>query len=200
MAKKDVENRTAMFHDYSIDIPSRTIWMGSERVTMSDESGTDAQMAERIIKNLTLLDSVSGDPITILMNNPGGDWHSGMAIVDRMLSCRSSITIVGLGQIFSMGSVIFQAADNRIMTPNAIQMLHYGFFGVEGETKTVQKWAKESQRIDAKTEQIYFDKMKVKNPKITLHKVKELLDRDTILTAEESIELGLADSILEVKK
>src|SRR5271166_6582243 len=115
IVKDDVDR----FHDYSIHIPSRTIFMGTENLSETDfeESGVDTSMAERQIKNLHLLDSISKDEITILMNNIGGDVIHGMAIYDAIRSCQSHITIKVLGHAMSMGSIILQAADERLMLP-----------------------------------------------------------------------------------
>ncbi len=74
---KHVRDDLDRFHDYSIYIPTRTIYMGSEEHDLVEgESGTDGAMAERVIKNLHILDSIAEAPIQILMNNIGGDEYA----------------------------------------------------------------------------------------------------------------------------
>lgn len=196
MAKKINRDEIDRLHDYGIYIPTRTIFMGSESYDIEQgESGCDGFMAERIIKNLHVLESISIDPITILMNNIGGDEYHGFAIYDAIQACKSHVTIRVFGHAMSMGSIILQAADDRIMAPTSRQMIHYGTWGIHDHAKTTQQWAKEGQKIDCWMEQMYLDKMKEKNPKASLGHLKKMLDHDTFLTAQESCVLGLADSV-----
>lgn len=185
------------FHDYSLYIPQRTIYMGSEEFSLTDgESGTDGLMAERTIKNLTILEALNSDPITIIMNNIGGDEYHGFAICDAIKACKSHVTIKVLGHAMSMGSIILQAADQRIMAPNARQMMHYGTWGIHDHSKTAQKWAQEGLKIDEWMEAMYLARIHEKVPTFPIQKLKKMLDHDTFLTAKESIALGLADKVL----
>lgn len=183
-------------YDYDIYIPSRTIYMGSVESSMTEgESGVEAVMAERVIKALHLLDQ-KDEPITIIMNNPGGDWFHGMAIYDAIKGCQSHVIIKVYGMAMSMGAVILQAADERIMAPNARFMMHYGYMGFEGHSKTFDKWADENKRINKEMEQILLKKIQVKHPNYTLEDLRKALDHDTILTAADTVALGLADDVL----
>jgi len=187
------------FYDYDIHVETRTIYMGSVSVDFDDESGTDANMAERVIKGLHLLDlsAPTGDkPITIIMNNLGGDWYHGMAIYDAIKACKNHVTIVVYGYAMSMGSIILQAADKRTMMPNSRLMIHYGTNGYYGHTKTFIKWAEETKKIDIEMENIYMEKIKEKNPTFTLHKLKEMCKFDTFLNSKEALGVGLIDEIL----
>lgn len=186
------KNSIDQLHDYSIHIDSRTIFLGSEEV----ESGTDNKMAERLIKNLHLLESISKEAITIIMQNPGGEEYSMFAMYDAIRASKCHITIKAFGEIMSAGSIIFQAADVRIMAPNAVQMVHYGSFAFEGHAKDVQKWAKESSRIDNWMEQVYYQRIKTKKSKVTILDTQKLLMFDSFLTAKQSVDLGLCDKIL----
>lgn len=182
-------------YDYDLYIPSRTIYMGSVESDMENgESGVEAVMAERVIKALHLLDQ-KNEPITIIMNNPGGDWFHGMAIYDAIKACQSHITIKVYGMAMSMGGVILQAADKRIMMPNSRFMMHYGYMGFDGHSKTFDKWADENKRINREMEQIFLDKMQEINPSFTLKQLQDLLDHDTIYTSQETVAAGLADEV-----
>jgi ATP-dependent Clp protease protease subunit len=186
------------FHDYSIYVPKRTIYMGSEEVSIEHgESGTDGSMAERTIKNLTILEALSSDPITIIMNNIGGDEYHGLAIFDAIKACKSHVKIIVMGHAMSMGSIILQAADERVMAARSSQMIHYGQWSFNGHAKTGQKWAKEFDRLDNWMEQLYLTRIQEKNPDFTLKKLKSMLNHDTFLSAQQSISLGLSDSILD---
>jgi ATP-dependent Clp endopeptidase proteolytic subunit ClpP len=168
--------------------------MGSVESNDDGDSGVDAIMAERVIKALHLLDQ-KDEPITIIMNNPGGDWFHGMAIYDAIKACQSHITIKVYGMAMSMGGVILQAADKRIMMPNAKFMMHYGYMGWDGHSKTFDRWAAENKRINKEMEQIFLDKMQEVNANFTLKQLEDLLDHDTIYTAQETVNMGLADEV-----
>lgn len=185
------------FHDYSLYIPKRTIYIGSEECSVEHgESGTDGAMAERAVKNLTILDSLSADPITIIMNNIGGDEYHGFAIYDAIKSCQSEVKVIVMGHAMSMGSIILQAADERIMAPTSRQMIHYGTWGQHDHAKTSWKWAQEGERINDWMEKMYLTQMHKKDPNFPIQRLKKMLDHDTFLTAQESVELGLADKVL----
>lgn len=187
------------FYDYDIYPESRTLYMGSTSSDDGNESGTDYAMAERIIKGLHILDTSapSGDkPITILMNNLGGDKYHGLAIYDAIKACKNHITIIVFGHAMSMGSIILQAADKRIMTPHSKIMIHYGTWGSQGHPKATYRWAEEGKRYDAIMESLYMEKILLKQPDFKVKRLKEMLDFDTFFTAQEAIDFGLIDEIL----
>lgn len=188
------------FYDYDVHPETRTVYLGSVEHTIEQgESGTDGAMVERLIKALHILDSSApnGDqPITIIMNNPGGDKYHGVAIFDAIKACKNHITIKVFGHAMSMGSIILQAADRRIFSPNSKIMIHYGTWGHYGHPKEFYKWAEEGKKYDSWMEEVYFEKIKEKKPAFTLNKIKEMLNFDTILNAKEALELGLIDEIL----
>lgn len=188
------------FHQYGIHLRTRTIYIGSEYSDVDGESGTDARMAEKATKNLLMLSSISNDTITIITNNVGGDVTHGMALYDAIKECTAPVTMVVFGQASSMGSVILQAASTRLITPNAIQMLHYGQLNLTGESLTVYNTARESKRIDKWMERMYLGRITEKHPTFTIPKVQAMLKSDTYLTAEQSVEYGLADGIYRKDK
>lgn len=198
MSKRVNRDDIDKFHDYGIYIPKRTIYLGSVNVNAEtdEEAGVDAHMAERVIKNLTILDAAQEDAIMIIMNNPGGDVVHGMAIYDAIKACRSHVTVKVYGYAMSMGSVILQAADVRIMAPNSSLMIHMGYFAASGHPKTVYRQTDEGKRQDKLVEQIYLDKIREKFPDFSPQRLKGMLDHDTFLTPKQAVEHGLADKVL----
>ena len=183
--------------DSGIYVPTRHIYIGSAHSDGDlNEAGCDYLMAEMAIKNLHILESVNKDPITILMNNLGGEINHGFAIYDAIKLCESHVTIKVFGHAMSAGSIVFQAADVRMMSPTSRQMLHYGTMSSDDHAKTFQKWAKEGEKVDKWMEQMYLARMKERNPHFTLARLQRMLDHDTILTAKESVEYGLADKVI----
>lgn len=196
--KKATHDDIDKFHDYSIHLPTRTLYMGSEHISDADfsESGTDTSMAERMVKNIHILDHINQEPITIIMNNIGGDPYHGLAIYDAIKAAKSEVIIKVFGHAMSMGSIILQAADERQMAPNSRQMIHYGALTIGGHSKTVDKQAKEEAKINQWMEDMYLQKIHEKQPDFKLKRLQKMCDHDTFLTAEESVALGLADKVI----
>lgn len=201
MTTRIIRDDLDKFFDYGINIPTRTIYLGSlDYDAEDDETGVDYGMAERAIKSLHLLDSVSaegGKPIYILMNNPGGFLYHGLAIYDAIKACKNPVTITVYGMAMSMGSVILQAADERIMAPNSSLMIHYGSLGIEADIKVVENYMKEMNKHNIWLEDLYLSKIRDMHPKFTRKKVVDMCTMDTYFTAQEALEIGLADSILK---
>jgi ATP-dependent Clp protease, protease subunit len=196
---------TEVFFLYSVHIPTRTIYLGSVEYTADeDETGVDFAMAERFIKGLHILDSLSpaGDnPINIIMNNPGGDVTHGLAIYDSISACKSHVTIKVRGNACSMGGYILQAADERIMSPNSVFMFHAGYDTFNSNhPKTIKKWVKFNEEQGERVDKILLDKINSKRdsdnkPRMSKAYFDKLNDFDTILTPEETVDMGLADKI-----
>jgi len=183
-----------LWHERGLSLPTRTVYVGSETVDYDGSSGVDGRLAERVLKNLHTLEQLSPDaPITLLMDNPGGDEYHGLAIVDAIEQSPCEVRCVVRGHAMSMGSWILQACDRRIMGPRSTQMVHYGTWGYIGHAKTAQKWMEEGKRMDGLMESMYLRRIREKNPAYSLEDLRAILDHDTFLDAAQSIALGLAD-------
>jgi len=192
--KEDIDR----YFDYGILPDKRILYLGSLSTAGDEESGTDHRMCEDFIKGLTFLHKINKNkPITVYMNNPGGCWYSGMAMFDLMRECPCHITMIAIGQVFSMGSIILQAADTRVITKSCEMMIHDGTDGYSGHPKALEAWAKASKRARQRMYEIYLDRIKAKKPRMSINKVEQMCTTDTIFTAEQSVEFGLADWIFE---
>lgn len=183
-----------------IHVDLRTIYMGSFGDNDGAENGVDYLMSEKAVKALFILDRQAPDgdkPITIILNSPGGDVNHGLAVYDAIKSCKNKTSVVVYGRAMSMASVLLQAANERILKPSSVLMVHYGTFSIETTSQSAINWAKEEERINRWMEDVYLEKIREKHPRFTRDKLKELLKADTILPASEAIELGLADRIEE---
>ena len=169
------------FYDYDIHIPSRTIFLGTE---------VDEDMAERFLKAMCLLDPAGGE-IKIVMNNLGGDEYHGLAIYDAIASSKCHVTITVYGHAMSMGSWILQAADTRVMAPNATLMIHYGSWGQEDHVKYVRASNKEMERVNLLMESAYMSRTN-----ITLKRLRKMLEDETYLSPADTVKYGFADRIL----
>lgn len=198
MAKRIGKEEIDRFHDYGLHVPTRTIYLGSFSYSEDGgENGVDFAMTERFVKNMIILGAISEEPIVIVMNNPGGEWQHGIAIYDAIVDSKCHVTIKVFGMAMSMGAVIFQAADERVMAPNAKCMIHYGYSGnAMNHPKIINNWTEEGKKIDKVMAEIFLNKIREKHPEFKMSKMDKMLDFDTILSAKETVELGLADKIL----
>lgn len=185
------------YFDYNIFPPKRILFLGSHSDIEGVESGVNYEMFECFLKGLTYLDSIAETPITIHMNTDGGDWYHGMAMFRAVRACRSHVTIVAWGYACSMGSIILQAADTRIVAKDCVVMIHDGSEGMHADTKSFEAWGKQSERTRKEMYRMYLERMKVADPKTTIKKVEDMCSHDKIFTPEEAVEIGLADWVMD---
>lgn len=189
IAKESIDR----FFDYDIHVESRTIYVGSVQHDIENgDSGIDGALAERTIKAIALLSTTPDKPIKIILNSTGGDWYSGMAIYGAIRNCPCYVTIEVMGSAMSMASIIFQGADERIIHPDAVVMVHDGTESMQGHAKNFETWAEQSKAVRERMYEIYAERSgKSKNyweKKCTI---------DYVMTAEKAVEEGLADSVVE---
>jgi ATP-dependent Clp protease protease subunit len=186
-----------LFHETNLYIPTRTIYFGGVGVDSStDNDEVNCRTVGQLIKNLHILETREIGPISLLLNTPGGSWEDGIAVYDLINNLKSEVTIIGMGKIWSMGSIIFQAGTKRILMPNATIMIHDGHDGYVGDAKSFENWAIDSKRVRNIMYNIYYERMKKRNPNITLKDIENMCAHDKILDAQESVKIGLADLIM----
>lgn len=185
---KFIRDDTTQFHETGLYIPTRTIEFFEE---------VDDYSASNLMKNLHILDAKSQEPIVIKMTSPGGCAYNMWGIYDFIKECRSHITIIAYGYCMSAATIILQAADDRILTPNIRFMVHYGIAGIDWmHSKDFQAAAEDEKVSDGMMEDVYLEKIKDKHPKYTRAKLKDFIKYDKYMSARETIALGLADKIL----
>lgn len=179
--------------DHDVLLEQRLIWVGSNILENGEESGTNAHMAEHLIKNLNILQlgPKGEEPITIQMNNLGGIWHHGIAMYDAIRACRAPVRIEATGYCMSMATVVLQAADERILHPNCRVMIHDGEDGYYGHAKNFELWARESKILRHDMYKIYAERS---GKPVGYWDKRCTLDR--IMSAEEAVREGLADRVL----
>lgn len=183
LAKESIDR----FFDYGLHLETRTVYIG-------DHVGgaVDSHAAERAVKALYLLTAASKEqPIKILLNSQGGCWYSGMAIFDAIAGCPCPVTAEAYGSAMSMGAIILQAADERLMQPNATLMVHDGSEVFQGQARNFEAWGEQSKNLRNRMYEIY-----AKRSGQTVQYWKRKCASDFILTAEEAVAEGLADKIV----
>lgn len=198
-------------HEYDVDLQSNHIYLfGMETYASGagtdgcEEPGIEYTIANRFIRNLNLCMRVNPDkPVVIHMKTNGGYWEEGMAIYDAIKSCPFPVTILNYTHARSMSSIIFQAANKRVMMPNSHFMFHDGTLGMEGTIKQVHSVVEFSKITDETMMDIYITSMKLSGKYAKRSKkwlkawLREQMDKkeDVYLTSKQAVELGFADEI-----
>lgn len=187
-------------HEHGIYVPSRTIFMESSQDEEGGEDGVNYAMAMKFVKNLHILEKLSQDPITIIMNTTGGDVWQGMAIYDAIRAAKSHVTIKVVGNACSMGSIILQAADDRVLMPHAHVMFHLGTPEPTGNNiHELINAAQYELEFGNRLDKLLFDRIKEKYDRdlkaFTKQRFQDMNFKGKYLHAEEAVEMGLADRI-----
>ncbi len=132
--------------------------------------------------------------IAFYINSPGGVVSAGLAMYDTMQYVRPDVTTVCIGQAASAGSMLLMsgAPGKRFALPNAKIMVHQPTGGFHGQASDVAIHAEEILSTRARLNAIY---VKHTNQKIDV--IEKAMERDTFMTAEEAVEFGLVDSVVE---
>jgi ATP-dependent protease ClpP protease subunit len=191
-------------HNYSVNIATREIFLHNS--FMSDDNknpGVEYKMASTFVKNIKLLENRSQEPIVIHMQSIGGEWADGMAIYDSIILCKSYVTIISYGQAESMSSIILQAADNRLLTPNSYFMAHYGSTSLSCDYLNAINWMDFEKRLSNKMLEIYakrcldgeFFEGKDEN-QVKKYLSTKLKSGDWFLEPAEAVYYGFADGVV----
>lgn len=187
----------------SYDIYSRLM---KDRIIMMQGVVEDS-MANLIVAQMLYLESVNSEkPIKLYVNSPGGSVTAGLAIYDTMQFVKAPIHTMVMGQAASMGSFLAQAgtAGKRYVLPESRTMIHRVSSGTRGTSGSVH--VQELQMEDAIRS---FDEGKRLNKRLTELYVKhnsvgktfeelfETMKFDTFLSAQEAVDAGLADKVVE---
>lgn len=167
------------------------------RRELSVTGAVDAAMAFDICQQLLQLEH--DDPsaeVTLYVASPGGSVSAGLAIVDTMRTIACPVRTVCLDTAASMGAIIFVCGDRREMFPHAELMIHDPLIqNVSGSALSVQETSRRLMRRRSTLSQILVD-----HSNLPIERVEELTSKDTYLTAEEALEKGFADAIVEPRK
>tara|TARA_Y100000592_G_scaffold24224_1_gene37832 strand:+ start:241 stop:1245 length:1005 start_codon:yes stop_codon:yes gene_type:complete len=161
-------------------------------VYIFDEIGSYGVNAQSFIEEIK---AYRKKPMNLHINCVGGDVFDGMAIYNVIKKRTAETTVYIEGIAASMGSVIALAADNVVMAENSLFMIHNAWGGAMGEASEMRKTANLLEKISNEIADIY-----VKKTKLPYDKVKDMMDEETWLNADEALELGFVDSISDAIK
>lgn len=167
------EENGSELHIYG-DITSGGGWFSSE----SDVS------SYQIAKELSELDT--SKPLTVYINSYGGEVAEGIAIYNQLKRFEQCKTVVD-GYAASIASVIFMAGRERVMSPSSLLFIHNAWMRTAGNSVQLRKDADDLEKITAASMQAYLEHVNIGEDKL-----REMLDAETWLNADEAVEMGFA--------
>jgi ATP-dependent Clp protease protease subunit len=175
----------------SFDIYSRLL---NERIVFIGQP-VDDQIANLAVAQLLHLQAEAPDKdISMYINSPGGVIYSGLAIYDTMQYVKPDVQTICFGMAMSMGSLLLAggAPGKRMVLPNARVLVHQPSGGFEGQSSDIQIHAQEVLNLRRRVEEIY-----AAHTGQDIERVHDDLERDRFFTAEEAVDYGLADRVIE---
>ena len=175
----------------SYDIYSRLL---KDRIIFLGEEVNDAS-ASIVVAELLFLESE--DPakdIHLYINSPGGSVTAGMAIYDTMQYIKCDVSTICIGMAASMGAFLLAggAKGKRYALPNSEIMIHQPSGGSKGMASDIKIVADEILKTKAKLNSILAE-----NTGKPLDVIERDTDRDNYMSAQEAVEYGLIDSVVE---
>lgn len=136
-------------------------------------------------------------PISVYINSPGGVVTSGMAMYDTMRFITAPVHTLCMGTARSMGSFLLMAGEpgERVALPNANILIHQPSGGFQGQASDMQIHAEEILKTKQRMTRLYAE-----HCGRSYEDFERAMDRDHFLTAEEALEWGLIDKIMQVRE
>lgn len=161
-------------------------------IILSGEINKDS--ADKVIRDLLVLDSESKKPVKIYINSPGGDVDAGYAIYDMIRFVSSPVTLIGTGLVASAAALILLAvpAERRVGLPNSSYLIHQPLSKMRGNATEIEIHALQLEKIKAKINKVISDATGK-----SMAQVEKDTDRDHWLNAQEALEYGLISRVVE---
>ena len=187
----------------SYDIYSRLL---KDRVIMLD-TDVNEHTASLIVAQLLFLESENPDKdISLYVNSPGGQVTAGLAIYDTMQFIKCDVQTIVMGQAASMGSMLAQAGapGKRFVLPESRTMIHRVSSGTPGTRGSVhvqdlqfedsKRSFEESVRVNKRLTELY---VRHNTAGKTYDELYDTMKFDTFLSAQQAVDFGLADKIVD---
>ena len=181
--KKD-EDKKASGPDWSDKfLKTRTILLSGE---------VNKPLAERVVRQLLLLEAESSDPIKVMIDSPGGDVDAGFAVFDMIRFVNAPVYTIGMGLVASAGALILLASpkERRIGLPNSHYLIHQPLSGIRGVATEIEIHAAEIEKLRVKLNKLIADETGQK-----LAQVEKDTDRDYWMSSDEAVKYGLLSRV-----
>jgi ATP-dependent Clp protease, protease subunit len=158
----------------------------------------DDNVANMVIAQLLYLQAEDPErDIYLYVNTPGGSVSAGLAVYDTMQYITNDVVTICMGQASSMGAILLAAGakGKRSALKNSRVMIHQPLGGSQGQASMIEIYTKEILKIRDKLYEIL-----AKHTGQTAKKIAADSDRDFFMSAEEALEYGLVDKVIESRQ
>ncbi len=175
----------------SYDIFSRLL---NDRIIMLCDEVNDATASLVVAQLLYLEGQESDKDISLYINSPGGSITAGLAIYDTMKYIKCDVSTICMGMAASMGAFLLSAGTKgkRLALPNSTIMIHQPSGGAQGQATDMRihtEWI-----LDVKKK---LNKMLSEATGQPLEVIERDTERDNFMTAQQALEYGLVDRIID---
>jgi ATP-dependent Clp protease, protease subunit len=174
------------FDIYSRLLNERIIFLGTP---------VDDQIANLVVAQLLHLESQDPEKdISLYINSPGGSIYAGLAIYDTMQFIKPDVATMCVGIAMSMGSLLLTggARGKRMALPNSRILIHQPSAGFEGQSTDIEIHAREILATRKRIDEIYAH-----HSGQSEEQVHRDMERDRFFSAQQSVEYGLIDRVIE---
>lgn len=174
-------------------------FLKTRQIILSGE--INKELAEKIVRQLLVLEADNKKPIYIYIDSPGGDVDAGFAIFDMIRFIDAPVFLIGMGLIASAAALVLLAVpkERRIGLPDSRYLIHQPLSGIKGVATDIEIHAMEMAKTRAKLNQIIAE-----GSGKPIEQVAKDTDRDHWLSSDEAKEYGLISQIIskrdELKK
>ncbi len=154
-------------------------------------------VANLIIAQLLYLESQDPEKdIFLYVNSPGGSISAGMAIYDTMHFIRAPVATIGVGMAASMGAVLLAGGEpgKRRILPNSRVLIHQPWGQARGQASDIEIQANELLRWKTTIHELLSA-----HTGQPVERIAKDTERDRILTAEQAVEYGLVDEVIDAR-
>lgn len=185
------DNKERGYDIYSMLLAKRIIFVQGQ---------VEDMMANTIVAQMLFLEGEDPEkPITLYINSPGGSVTAGLAIKDTMDVISCPVHTVGMGSCASMGAFLLSSGEkgHRYALKNCEVMIHQPSGGFQGQATDMVNRAEHIVKIKEKLTRYLSEYTNGKTDYDTMY---NLCERDKFLSANEALELGLIDNIIDKKE
>ena len=178
----------------SYDIYSRLL---KDRIIFLGEEVNDVT-ASLVVSQMLFLEAEDPDKdINLYIMSPGGSVTAGMAIYDTMQFIKCDVSTICMGMAASMGAFLLAGGTKgkRLALPNAEIMIHQPSGGAQGQATEIEIVAEQILKTKEKLNRILAENMGQ-----TYEKIKADTERDNYMTAQEALEYGIIDAVVDKRK
>ncbi|MFW6213595.1 MAG: ATP-dependent Clp protease proteolytic subunit [Spirochaetota bacterium] len=150
-------------------------------------------LAERVVRQLLLLEDSGDEPIKVFIDSPGGDADAGYAILDMIRFVKPDVYTIGMGLVASAGALILLSSpkEHRLGLPNSHYLIHQPLSGMRGVATDIEIHAREIERMRGRINKLISEETGQE-----IAKVEKDTDRDFWMNADEAQEYGLISKII----